>query len=181
MSLGEMVVSAVTATTFIVQIIGPAMVKLSIRWAGENDRNITEEDMMEKLTVAQAAVGHIEPLQLTDRILSVVQRFSLGDCLAYPVIDAEKKLVGIMTLSHLKDILLDSDCWEWMVVQDILVPGTEVIDETASLKKAMRRLEESGDEQLVVVDADKVPTGMLDTRQIRKAVEQERLNLLATG
>jgi Kef-type K+ transport system membrane component KefB/predicted transcriptional regulator len=179
MSLGEMVVSAVTATTFIVQIIGPAMVKISIRLAGENDRNITEEDMMEELTVGQAAIRSIEPLHVTDRIASVVQRFSLGDCLAYPVINAEKKLVGMMTLSHLKDILLDSDCWEWMVVQDILVPGTEVINETASLKKAMTVLEESGIEQLVVVDADEVPTGMLDARQIRKAVEQERLNLLA--
>jgi Kef-type K+ transport system membrane component KefB/predicted transcriptional regulator len=179
MSLGEMIVSAVTATTFIVQIIGPAMVKLSIRLAGENDHNITEEDMMEKLTVAQAAIDHIEPLQLTDRMASVVQRFSLGDCLAYPVINAEKKLVGIMTLSHLKDILLDSDCWEWMVVQDILVPGTEVIDGTASLKKAMRVLEETGAEQLVVVDADEVPVGMLDARQIRKVVERERLSLLA--
>jgi hypothetical protein len=29
------------------------------------------------------------------------------------------------------------------------------------------------------VDADEIPTGMLDARQIRKAVEQERLNLLA--
>ena len=84
-----------------------------------------------------------------------------------------------MTLSHLKDILMDSDCWEWMVVQDILVPGTEVIDETASLKKAMTVFEETGAEQLVVVNADKVPTGMLDARQIRKAVERERLNLLA--
>ena len=90
---------------------------------------------MEKLTVAKAVIRDIEPLQVTDRVASVVQRFSLGECLAYPVINAEKKLVGIMTLSHLKDILLDSDCWEWMVVQDILVPGNEVIDEASSLKK----------------------------------------------
>ncbi|MEN8127409.1 MAG: cation:proton antiporter [Planctomycetota bacterium] len=179
MSLGEMVVSAVTATTFIVQIAGPAMVKLSIRLAGENDRNITVEDMMEQLTVDQAAINSIEPLQETDRIASVVQRFSLGDCLAYPVINMKKKLVGMMTLSHLKDVLLDSDCWEWMLVQDVLVPGTEVIDETASLKKAMTVLEETGAEQLVVINADEVPTGMLDIRQIRKAVERERLSLLA--
>ena len=45
----------------------------------------------------------------------------------------------------------------------------------------MTVLEETGAEQLVVVDADDVPTGMLDVRQIRKAVEQERLNLLTTG
>ncbi|MCD6174364.1 MAG: cation:proton antiporter [Planctomycetes bacterium] len=180
-SLGEMIVSIVTATTFIVQIIGPTMTKFSIRWAGENDRNITKEDMMEKLTVAQAAIRGIEPLHLTDQIASVVQRFSLGDRLVYPIVDADGKMAGTITLSQLKDILLDSDCWEWMVVQDILVPGSKVIGETASLKKAMVVLEETGAEQLVVLDADKVPTGMLDARQIRKAVERERLNLLAVG
>ena len=44
----------------------------------------------------------------------------------------------------------------------------------------MTVLEGTGAEQLVVMDADKVPTGMLDARQIRKAVERERLSLLTT-
>jgi hypothetical protein len=37
----------------------------------------------------------------------------------------------------------------------------------------------TGGQCIGYIDADEVPTGMLDARQIRKAVEQERLNLLA--
>lgn len=180
-SLGEMVVSAVTATTFLVQIIGPAMVKLSIRLAGENDRNITEEDMMERLTVQQAAIKPIEPLHLTDQVAVAVQRFSNAEYLAYPVVTEDKKLAGMLTLTHLKDILMDSDCWEWMVIQDILPPDYHSIEESASLKKAVRISEETGAEQLVVVGKDEVPTGILEVRQIPKLVERERLNLLAIG
>ncbi len=181
MSLGEMVISAVTATTFLVQIIGPAMVKVAIRLAGENDRNITEDDMMERLTVQQAATSPIEPLQLTDRVTTAVQRFSLGEYLAYPVVNTNQKLIGMLTLSHLKDILLDSDCWDWMVVEDILTPEINAIEESASLKKAMTLFEEMGVEQVVVVGSDNVPSGILDIRQVRKVVERERLNLLAAG
>jgi Kef-type K+ transport system membrane component KefB len=180
-SLGDMVISAVTATTFIVQIVGPPMVKLSIRLAGENDRNITEEDMMEQLTVAQAAVTSIEPLRLTDRVAVAVQRFSLGEYMAYPVVDANNKLAGMLTLTHLKDILMDSDCWDWLVVQDIVAPKIDSVEETATLKKAMTIFEETGVEQLVVIGKDDHPGGILDMRQIRKVVERERLNLLATG
>jgi len=180
-SLGEMVVSAVTATTFLVQIIGPAMVKVSIRLARENDRNITEEDMMERLTVTQTAPQYIESLQLTDRVATAVQRFSHAEYLAYPVVDTNRKLAGMLTLSHLKDILMDSDCWEWMLVQDILTPETNTIEESASLKKAMTIFEETGMEQLVIIDKAEVPTGILEVRQIRKLVERERLSLLATG
>jgi Kef-type K+ transport system membrane component KefB len=180
-SLGEMVVSAVTATTFIVQLIGPPMVKLAIRLAGENDRNITEEDMMERLIVAQAATKPIEPLQLTDRVATAVQRFSHAEYLAYPVVDANQKLAGMLTLTHLKDLLMDSDCWEWMVVQDILTPDIHAIEEAASLKQAMTIFEETGIEQVVVVDKNEVPTGILELRQIRKLVERERLSLLALG
>jgi CBS domain-containing protein len=180
-SLGEMVVSSVTATTFLVQIIGPAMVKLAIRLAGENDRNVTEEDVMERMTVAQAATGPIESLRLTDRVATAVQRLSLGEFSACPVVGADQKLAGVLTLSQLKHILMDSDCWEWMLVEDVLMPGTDSIEESASLKKAMTLFEEAGIEQLAVVGADLTPKGILDVRQVRKVVQQERLSLLAAG
>lgn len=181
LSLGEVIISGVTATTFIVQIIGPALVKVSIRLAGENDRNITEADMMERLTVEKATKTGIEPLRLTDQIATVVKRFSRGDSLACPVVDAEGKYAGMMTLNHLKDILLDSDCWEWMVVADVLQPDQKFIQEQISLKKAMDQIQETGADYLVVLGSENKPTGLIDARQIQKVVERELLNVLAVG
>jgi len=180
-SLGDMIISGVTATTFIVQIIGPAMTKLSIRLAGENDRNVTEEDLMERMTVSQATIGPIEPIHLTDRIAIAAKRFSMADSMAYPVVNPAGKLVGMLTLSHLKDVLVDSDCWEWLVVEDILPAEMTVIQETESLKKAVEIFDKSDAEQIIVVDADHRPTGILDMRRLRKVIEQERISLLAMG
>ena len=181
-SLGELIISGVTATTFIVQIIGPAMVKLSIRLAGENDRNITEEDMIERLKVSDVALKQVEPLYETDPVGRAVQRFSLGENMAYPVVNEKGKLSGMLTLSHLKDILLDGDCWAWMVVADVLVPGTRSVAETMGLKEAIAIMEESGNEQLPIVRSaeDELAAGILDRRHTRKIIQQEMIRIRAT-
>lgn len=179
LSLGEIIVSGVTATTFIVQIIGPALTKLSIRLAKENDRNITAEDIMERLTAKKAVKRDFPSLLLTDQVTVAIQRFSMGDSLTCPVVDDKGKLAGIITLDHLKDILLDSDCWEWMVVADVMESDRVFVEENFTLTKASEILEQSGSQQLAVVDTNKAPIGILDSRQIQKAVEHEQLALIS--
>ena len=178
MSLGEIIVSAVTATTLIVQIVGPAMVKFSVRWAGENDRNITEVDVAERLTAAEAAMTDIQPLTLTDRLSLVLERFVSGKNLAYPVVDTEGKLAGMLTLTHLREILLESDCWDWMVVADVLVDAKEKVLESTPLKEALQTMTDFGLEQLpVVAAADGKAVGILDMRHARKIIQQEMIRL----
>ncbi len=180
-SLGDLVISGVTATTFIVQIIGPAMTKVSIRLAKENDRNITDEDMMERLTVEKAVKREVKPLKLTDKITTAVQRFSTGDSLTCPVIDGNGKLAGIITLEHLKNILFDSDCWEWMVIADVINPDQRFLKDSLTLKQATEILEQSGSEQLAVVNNENAPIGILDLRLIKKAIEHEQLAMLSVN
>lgn len=178
MSLGEVIVSTVTATTLIVQIIGPAMVKLSIKWAGENDKNITEADVIDRLSVQEVSLTDVEPLKITDPLSKVFNQFVGGDNTAYPVVDQEGHLVGMLTLDHLSDILLDTDCWEWMVVADVLVQNKDFVIESASLKEAIRQMSEAGKEQVPVVSAeDNMAVGVLDTRHVRKIVKQQMIQL----
>ena len=177
MSLGEVIVSAVTATTLIVQIIGPAMVKFSIRWAGENDRNITEADVIERLTAGQAALCDIEPLSTMMPLSQVLQKFVRGENMAYPVVDAKGAFAGMLTLSHLREVLLETDCWDWMVVADVLVEaGRKVIDQSP-LKEALQAMTDCGIEQMPVVADDGKAVGILDTRHARKIIQQEMIRL----
>lgn len=180
-SLGDLIISGVTATTFIVQIIGPALTKLSIRLAGEIDRNITEEDMIERLTVSDVVLREVETLHETDSIGMAVQRFFNGENMALPVVNDQNKLTGMLTLTQLKDILLDSDCWTWMVVADVLVPGVQSVPESTALKEAIQLMEDLGAEQLPVVRSaeDASAAGILDRRHTRKMVEQEMIRIQA--
>lgn len=179
LSLGDLIISGVTATTFIVQIIGPAMTRLSIRLGGEEGRNITEEDIIARMKVADAAVQNLQPFSETDPIGSAVQRFSSSDNLAYPVVNTQGRLSGMLSLAHLKDLLLERDCWAWMVVADVLVPGTPSVSESMDLKDALDRMEESGLEQLPVVQTAEngISAGILDRRHTRKIVQQEMIRL----
>ena len=154
------------------------MTKLSIRLAGENDRNITEDDVMERFKVSDVALTETVPLCETDPIREVVRRFSDNDNMAYPVVNADGKLTGILTLTHLKDILLDSDVWAWMVVADVLVHDEEYVSETTPLRDALERMTDVGLEQLpVVAEVDKKVTGVLDMRHARKVIQQEMIRL----
>lgn len=180
-SLGDLIISGITATTFIVQIIGPAMTKLSIRLGGEEGRNVTEDDVIERLKVADVALKDIVPLNETDPVGQVVLRFSESENVVYPVVNEQGKLTGMLTLSHLKDILLDGDCWTWMVVADVLPGETRSVPESMGLKEAMDLMEESGSEQLPVVRRaeDGISAGIIDRRHIRKIIQQEMIRLQA--
>ena len=138
-----------------------------------------EEDVIEKLTVADAAFSDITPLNETDPVGKAVMQFSDSENMAYPVVNAEGELIGMLTLSHLKDILLDSDIWTWMVVADVLVPGKRSVPETMELKDAILRMDESGLEQIPVVKAgDKeISAGILDRQHIRKVIQQEMIRV----
>jgi Kef-type K+ transport system membrane component KefB/CBS domain-containing protein len=177
--LGDMIISGVTATTFIVQIIGPAMTRLAFRLGPEEGRNITEEDVIARMKVSDAAIRNLQPFSETDPVGSAVHRFSNSDNMAYPVVDTRGRLCGMLSLSHLKDLLLERDCWAWMVVADVLVPGMPSVSESTDLKEALDKMEESGLEQLPVVQTDEsgIAAGILDRRHTRKIVQQELIRL----
>ena len=178
LSLGEVIIAGVTTTTMFVQIIGPALAKLSIKLADEIGRNVTREDVIGQLTVGKAAIKDIEPLRETDSVSLVLKRFSMRDNMAYPVIDAKEKLCGLLTLEQLRDILINTDCWDWMVVADLLVEDQGGISETISLKDAFKLMESRKLEQLAVVSEDGSELiGLLDIRHARKVIEEEMIRI----
>ncbi len=179
LSLGELIISGVTATTFIVQIIGPAMAKLSIKLAKENDRNITDEDIMEQVKVSETAVIPIESFQLTDKVSQVVKRFSQGEYLAYPVVDKAGKLAGLLAFDQIKSIVLDSDSWDWLLVADVYDSDIEGISLNDNISQAWHKIQDTGVEPLPVLNDDLTPAGLIDSRMIKKKIEVESLNLMA--
>ncbi|HSR87609.1 MAG TPA: cation:proton antiporter, partial [Pontiella sp.] len=122
MSLGDMIIFTVTATTLCVQLIGPAFAKLAITKAGEIGRNVTEEDVMAELTVSNVVDTDIVPLKEGTPLAEVVQNFAEQDTLVYPVVAADGTIAGVLTFEMLKEVLMDRDTWLWLVVGDVMQP-----------------------------------------------------------
>ncbi|MDA3938159.1 MAG: CBS domain-containing protein [Spirochaetia bacterium] len=177
--LGDIIITGVTATTFIVQIIGPTMVKIAVKMAKESGKNITEEDIIAKWKVEDVLDKDIPIIKETDSVNKLVLYFSEGDYFCLPVVNKDNKTIGMITMNDLKQIIVSQDTWDWILAGDIIDQGNELIIKSSSLEDAMVTLKQLGREQLPVIESEEnpVPAGILDTRVVRKLVNKKMVGI----
>ncbi len=174
-NLGDIIISGVTATTFIVQVIGPSMVKIAIKLAGESGKNITEEDVIAKWKVSDVLDTMVPVVKKSDSVKNVVGLFSESKYFCLPVTDQKNRTVGMITMNDLKELMISQDTWEWILAEDILTETSDILTKEMPLEEAITILRQLGREQLPVVESEsnRVPAGILDTRVVRKLVNNE--------
>ncbi len=179
LSLGDAIIFAVTATTLIVQIIGPPLVKLSIKFAGEAGRNITEEDVVAELKAVDVSLRDMRNIEENLSLSEIMKIFSQYDYLVYPVVDKNDKLLGLISLNNIKNLLSDRESWQWIVAADLMEPVNEkeIIQTDCPLREALDYMQDVNMEQLPIVDKNDRhrPAGLLDMVHIRKRIQEEIL------
>lgn len=179
LNLGDLIITGVTATTFIVQIIGPTMVKVAVKLAKESGKNITEEDVIAELKVEDVLEKDIPVIKETDTIKQIVAYFSESEYFCLPVIDGNNKTIGMITMNDLKQLISSQDSWDWILARDILVHSGDILLKTAPLEDALVTLKQLGREQLPVIESDEeqIPAGILDSRAVRKLVNKKLVGI----
>ena len=172
MKLSDMIIFTVTATTLCVQLIGPAFAKLAIKKANEIGRNVTEEDVMAELKVADVVDTGIVPLKEGTPLAQVVQHFAEQDTLVYPVVGKDDTIAGVLTFDMLKEVLIDHDTWLWLVVGDVMQPLSDRLLAQTNLAEALREMHDTQVEVLPVVESAESGklVGVLDQRAARRRV-----------
>ena len=175
MNLGDMIIFTVTATTLCVQLIGPAFAKLAIRKAGEIGCNVTEEDVMAELKVADVVDTGIVPLQEGTPLSSVAQNFAEQDTFVYPVVSGDGTIIGVLTFDMLKELMVDRDAWHWLVAGDVMQPVRHRLFSGMTLAEALQEMRNNQIEAMPVVENDKNHKliGVLDQRNVRRVVGTE--------
>jgi Kef-type K+ transport system membrane component KefB/CBS domain-containing protein len=175
MSLGDMIIFTVTATTLCVQLIGPAFARMAIKKAGEVGRNVTEEDVMADLKVADVLDTTVVPLHEGTSLAQVVQHFAEQDTLVYPVVSAEGTIAGVLTFDMLKEVLMDHDTWLWLVVGDVMQPLQQRLLAETNLAEALGEMHDTQVEALPVIESAESGrlVGVLDQRAARRRVSAE--------
>lgn len=171
LDLGAVVVSTITATTLLVQVIGPAAVKVAITRTGEIGRNVTEEDIISELTVADVLIP--DPVTLsTDTLLhDVFETISAHDQLAFPVVTPTGVCQGVISLESLKALFVEQDLWGWMIAGDVMVPITDVVRSDTPLAEALITLEQLEAEETIVRDPDtRKPVGVFGLRSAKRQI-----------
>ncbi len=176
-SLGDAIVFVVTATTLIVQLIGPPMVKLAITLAGESGRDITEEDVIAEWKAGDVILRNLVNIPEGMSLQEVMQLFVQNNFLAYPVVDADGNIVGIITLSSLKEVITDQDSWRWLIASDVMESTVETTFSDTRLDEILGRMRQLRLTQIPVLESKEkpIPIGMLDLQHAHKLVGDELL------
>ncbi len=173
--LGSMIVTVVTLTTFIVQLIGPYFVRVAIIKAKEAGLNITEEDLLDQISVVEMMNRDV-PLITEDmpieKVISIVKE---NDYLYYPVVDREGKLKGSLTIESIRNVLTLSDLGSFILAQDLMEPVYASAFSDDKLSDVIGDLNKF--ECLTVVDKENKPVGVLELRRVKKSLSDKLMEM----
>jgi Kef-type K+ transport system membrane component KefB/CBS domain-containing protein len=173
--LGDVVIFGIAATTLIVQLFGPPMVKVALKLSGESGRNVTREDVIESWTAADVMDKDVITLNESDPIAKAAQMFFKHDYLVYPVVDRQQRMAGVLSLQNLKDVLSNPDSWAWLLVSDVMTPVQYQVFSSSPLKEVLEQMYELNIDQVPVVTAGNgdVPVGLLDRANVKERIDIE--------
>jgi Kef-type K+ transport system membrane component KefB len=175
LTLGDVVVFSVTATTIIVQIIGPPMVKLGVKLAGEAGRNVTEEDVVGSWKVADAMERYPVALRRNWTIEKAMRIFSEFNQSSFPVTSDTEAVVGTLSLEDIKGVLVNQSSWEWLLVADVAAPVRKLLKPDMALSDAIAYMHEMRLQMAPVACAEDETTllGTLSMRHLQNSISHE--------
>jgi CBS domain-containing protein len=111
------------------------------------------------------------PLQ---KILDV---FSTTDLSYYPVVDADDRVTGIITIAGIKEMFANQDVAGWLLACDVTEPVLDKVTAKEPLEEALELMRRYDLEQVPVVAAqdDNRLVGILDHRKANRKISAEVL------
>ncbi|MHC4157714.1 MAG: cation:proton antiporter domain-containing protein [Planctomycetota bacterium] len=176
--LGKIIIMVVMTATFLMEILGPMLVKVGVKKAGEVGLNITEEDLIKTYTVKD--VMNTEPTSIAQDVPlhQILEVFSTSDSVYYPVIDKQSRIIGIITIADIKEMFANRDVAGWLLACDVAEPVLDKTTPNKPLEEAMERMRHYDVENMPVVAGDDSNelVGVLDYRMVNRKISAEVLH-----
>ena len=176
--IAKMIIIVVMTETFMIEIIGPMLVKFGVKKAGEVGLNITEEDLIKTYTVAD--VMDAEPVSIPQDLAlqQILDVFSTSDSIYYPVIDDQSRIIGKITIAGIKEMFANQDVAGWLLACDVTEPILDKTTAQTPLEDAFERMKRYDLENMPVItgaDGDKL-VGVLNYRRALRKISAEVLH-----
>jgi CBS domain-containing protein len=180
---GDVMLSAVLASTIINELIAPPLVKYAISKAGEVGLNITEDDLIKTYKVAD--VMDTEPTIIPQELLlqEILEVFSKSDSMYYPVVDGQSQLIGIITIPGIKEMFANREFAGWLLACDVAEPVRDKTNPNKPLEEVMEWMKRYNLENMPVVTGDENDelVGVLDYRKSLRKISAEVLHRRKTA
>ena len=174
---GEIIVLVIIATTVVFEILGPPLVKLGVKKAGEIGLDVTEEDLIRSYTVGDVMEKEPPVLHEASPAGQILEVFSRHESLCYPVVNSEEQLTGMITIKEVKDAFATQQFQDWVLAFDLMEPVLDNTSPQVPLQDALERMRQFKLEFLPVVaapDDDKL-LGLIEQRSVNRALTEEIL------
>ncbi len=175
--IGNSIVIIITTTTFIVQIVGPLAMRIAITGAGEAGLNITEEDIIRESKAKDIMDTTIPLIYENMSLAQILKTFSETDNLYYPVVDESKKLLGVITVDHIKNSLMTSGLDSFLLAYDLMEPVIAKTSPDLPMNEVQETLSRYNLEYLPVVSSADEVIGFLERRQISRKISTKLIEL----
>ncbi|MHC4638788.1 MAG: CBS domain-containing protein, partial [Planctomycetota bacterium] len=175
--LGRTIILVVMTATFIMEILGPMMVKVGVKRAGEVGMNVTEQELIDIYTVEDIMETEPTKIPLDMPLQKILDVFSTTDLSYYPVVDADDRVTGIITIAGIKEMFANQDVAGWLLACDVTEPVLDKVTAKEPLEEALELMRRYDLEQVPVVAAqdDNRLVGILDHRKANRKISAEVL------
>ncbi len=176
--LGKIIIMVVMTATFVMEILGPMLVKVGVSRAGEVGLNITEEDLIKTYGVGDVMDKKVPAISAGMSLSEVIKVISTTDNFYYPVVDNDKKLIGAITLDGIRNTFTTQELNDWLVALDIMEPVIAKVTPGVALSEAFEKTQQLDIEHIPVVasDEDERFVGILDCHAVRRSLSAEVLS-----
>jgi len=175
---GKTIIMVVMTETFIIELLGPILVKVGVKKAGEVGVNVTEEDLIKTYTVAD--VMDTSPTTITQDLplQQILEVFSTSESVYYPVIDGQSRITGIITIPDIKEMFANQDVAGWLLACDVAEPVRDKTTPDKPLEGVIEQMRRYHLENVPVVageDSDEL-VGVLDYSKVLRKISAEVLH-----
>ncbi len=181
--LGHTIIMVVMTATFLMEIVGPMLVKVGVKKAGEVGLNITEEDLIKTYKVSD--IMDTKPTSIPQALLlqEILDVFSTSESVYYPVIDEQSRLIGIITIPDIKEMFANREFASWLLACDVAEPVRDTTTPNKPLEEAMEWMRRYNLENIPVVadDESNELVGVLDYRKTLRKISAEVLHRRRTA
>jgi len=176
--LGHTIVIVVMTGTFLMEIIGPMLVKVGVKRAGEVGLNITEDDLIQSYSVADVMDAEVPVISAGMSLSEVIKVVSNTDNFYYSVVDDENKLMGAVTLDGIRNTFATQELNDWLVALDIAEPIIGKVTPDMALSDALEEIRKLNVEHMPVVASSRDDSfaGVLGDRAVRRSLSAEILS-----
>jgi Kef-type K+ transport system membrane component KefB/CBS domain-containing protein len=175
--IGDMVLLVVTTTTFVVQLIGPPCVKISLERSGEAGCDVNYEDLVERhdvkeFTVNAATCPSSAP---AGRVVDVYMEHPVSTLC---IVDEQNKIAGIISAKATINAFPMVEDINLLIAEDMMTEAPFVITDKTSLKEALATSKEMFLESVPVISSETSEyIGVLDILKLQRTLKREHYKL----